>query len=74
MFCGDYLNEEVKEDQTIYKWAMNDICIPLFELFEVETKQQQIDFIHSAFVQTMEQAHKSKFGDFYLFDHNMILE
>jgi hypothetical protein len=47
-YTGDFLNEEIKESQMIFKWSINYVLIPMVEFFSKKENGQQamMDYVY----------------------------
>ena len=44
-FCGDFMDQQIKEQQVIFKWAMNTVQISMKQIFDLEFNEEKNDFV-----------------------------
>lgn len=47
-FCGDFMDNTIKEWQIMYKWALGHVSIDLTELFLMPTINEKVDFVQDS--------------------------
>lgn len=40
-FAGDFMDNQIKEQQFMFQWAMNTVLVGMKQLFEMESPQEQ---------------------------------
>lgn len=70
-FAGDFMDQEIKKQQIVFKWALGVISIPMKDIFCLESQEEKIQLVQDEMREFISNQQLSNI-EYYPFDNDWI--